>query len=125
MSRSVWKWNAVSAIALGAVALVGCTQSESVTTDNGFATTPAESSDVVADAGHDHGGWWCVEHGIPEGICTQCSSAAAAEFQEKGDWCEEHNRAESQCFICHPELEEQFIAQYEAKFGEKPAARTE
>ena len=44
--------------------------------------------------GHDHGGWWCAEHGIPEEECSMCSAQAAADFKEKGDWCEEHNRAE-------------------------------
>ena len=73
----------------------------------------------------DHSGWWCKEHGVPEGICAQCSTQLAADFQKKGDWCKEHNRPESQCFICHPELEDKFAAQYEAKFGGKPPARTD
>lgn len=70
-----------------------------------------------------HDGWWCNEHGIPEGICAQCSTKLAAEFRAKGDWCKEHNRPESQCFICHPEKEAEFAAQYEAKFGTKPPKR--
>ena len=65
-------------------------------------------------------GWWCSEHGVPEGICAQCSTQFAADFQKKGDWCKEHNRPESQCFICHPEYEAKFAAQYEAKYGKKP-----
>lgn len=73
----------------------------------------------------EYSGWWCVEHGIPEGICAQCSTQLAADFQQKGDWCKEHNRPESQCFICHPELEAKFAAQYEAKFGQQPPKRTE
>lgn len=79
------------------------------------------------EAGHDHGheghdlhGYWCVEHGVPEEICSQCNTKLAADFQQKGDWCDEHGRPDSQCFICHPELEEKFASQYEAKFGEKP-----
>lgn len=82
---------------------------------------------AVADAGesHDHNGWWCVEHGVPEDICAQCNSKLAAEFQKKGDWCKAHNRPESQCFVCHPELEEKFAAQYEAKFGSPPPKPTE
>ena len=75
------------------------------------------------EEGHNLHGYWCAEHGVPEDICAQCDSKLAAEFQEKGDWCEEHKRPESQCFIHHPEYEEKFIAQYEAKFGEKPPAR--
>ncbi len=69
---------------------------------------------------HSHGGWWCVEHGVPEEVCTRCSPQLAADFQKKGDWCKEHNRPESQCFLCHPELKDKFAAQYEAKTGHKP-----
>lgn len=69
---------------------------------------------------HTHGEWWCNEHGVPEGICAQCDSKLAAEFQKKGDWCEKHDRPDSQCFICHPEFEAKFAAQYQAKYGKKP-----
>jgi hypothetical protein len=69
---------------------------------------------------HDHSGWWCIEHGVPEAVCALCDSKVAAAFQKKGDWCQEHNRADSQCFLCHPELAAQFAAQYEAKFGHPP-----
>lgn len=70
--------------------------------------------------GHDHSGYWCNEHGVPEAICGQCNSKVAAEFQRKGDWCKEHDRPDSQCFTCHAELEAKFAAQYEAKYGKKP-----
>jgi hypothetical protein len=69
---------------------------------------------------HDHSGWWCDEHGVPEEICARCSPKLVAQFKAKGDWCKEHERPDSQCFICHPELEAKFAAQYEAKFGKKP-----
>lgn len=75
---------------------------------------------AVADTGHDHGGWWCDEHGVPEEICGQCNAKAAAECQKKGDWCKEHDRPDSQCFLCHPELKEKFAAQYRAKYGKEP-----
>ena len=71
-------------------------------------------------AGHDHAGWWCQEHGVPEAVCALCDSKVAAEFQKKGDWCQQHDRPDSQCFVCHPELASQFAAQYEAKYGKKP-----
>ena len=74
---------------------------------------------------HDHTGWWCNEHGVPEEVCAQCNSKLAAEFQKKGDWCKEHDRPDSQCFVCHPDYEAKFAAQYEAKYGKKPPARTE
>ena len=73
-----------------------------------------------AKAGHSHDGWWCDEHGIPEGECAQCDSKLAAAFQKKGDWCKEHDRPDSQCFKCHPELQAKFAAQYEAKYGKQP-----
>ena len=108
-----------------AVAAVGCKQSS----DNGSGGDTSNVSAVDnghADAdGHDHGGWWCVEHGVPEEDCSICSSDAAAKFKEKGDWCDEHNRAESQCFECDPARAEKFARLYEAKFGHKPPAPKE
>lgn len=74
---------------------------------------------------HDHSGWWCAEHGVPEGECTRCDSTLTAAFKEKGDWCDEHDLPESQCFKCSPKRAEKFIARYEAKYGEKPPAATE
>ena len=83
----------------------------------------ATAHDEHEGHGHDdpsHGGWWCVEHGIPEEECSMCSTKAADELKAKGDWCEEHNRAESQCFICDPSRAEKFAKLYEAKFGHQP-----
>lgn len=89
--------------------------------------TDAKPESATHEADHDHAEdghnlhrYWCVEHGVPEGICAQCSTNFATNFQQKGDWCEEHQRPDSQCFVCHPELEDKFAAQYEAKFGNKP-----
>ncbi len=109
-----------SAMVLATVAifLSGCGASR---TDQGDANV----NPMQGAAAADQSGWWCKEHGIPEGICAQCSTQLAADFQKKGDWCKEHSRPESQCFICHPELEAKFAAQYEAKFGGKPPVRTE
>ncbi|WP_437186732.1 RND transporter [Planctomicrobium sp. SH668] len=109
-----------SLLTLTAIFAVGCGQS----------ATPQLQTEKHADAhdhtastetgSHDHSGWWCNEHGIPEEVCSMCSTKAAADFQKKGDWCKEHDRADSQCFKCHPELEAKFAAQYEAKFGKQP-----
>ncbi len=74
---------------------------------------------------HEHDGWWCAEHGVPEEECTRCDSSLTSAFKKKEDWCEKHKRPDSQCFICTPKLEEKFIARYEAKFGEKPPKREE
>lgn len=87
------------------------------------ASEPSGDSTPVVETSNDdpsHGGWWCVEHAIPEEECSMCSAKAADEFKAKGDWCEEHNRADSQCFICHPEKAEQFAKLYEAKVGHAP-----
>jgi hypothetical protein len=69
---------------------------------------------------HDHSGWWCDEHGVPEEECSMCSAKVAAEFKKKGDWCDRHERAKSQCFLCDPGLKDKYAAQYEAKTGKKP-----
>jgi hypothetical protein len=82
---------------------------------NAKATTPE------AKKAHDHSGWWCDEHGVPEEVCALCNAKVAAEFKKKGDWCKEHDRPDSQCFICHPELKEKFAAQYRAKYGKEPS----
>ncbi len=71
---------------------------------------------------HDHSGWWCGEHGLPEAECSRCSAKAEAAFKAKGDWCDEHLRAKSQCFICEPKLKEKFAALYRAKEGKDPPA---
>ncbi len=88
-------------------------------------TTATDEPTKVSETAHDHGGWWCTEHGIPEEECSMCSTKAADEFKAKGDWCEEHNRAESQCFQCDPTRAEKFAKLYEAKFGKKPPQPTE
>ena len=76
-------------------------------------------------AAHDHSGWWCNEHGVPEGECALCDTTLVADFKSKDDWCDEHSRPDSQCFSCNPELLDKFAARYEAKFGELPPKPTE
>ncbi|MBI2806347.1 MAG: hypothetical protein HYX68_15315 [Planctomycetes bacterium] len=73
-----------------------------------------------ADHGHDHDGWWCQEHGVPEHICSLCNDEVAAKLKKEGDWCRIHDRAKSQCFKCDPKLYEKFEAMYQAKYGKKP-----
>ena len=87
-------------------------------------TKPSDASKESQESS-EHGGWWCIEHGIPEEECSMCSKKAADDFKAKGDWCEEHNRAESQCFKCDPSRAEKFAKLYEAKYGEQPPAPTE
>jgi len=105
---------------LAVLVLTGCGQQPS---DQGAAQVAAESHEGHSHAegdSHDHGGWWCVEHGVPEEECSMCSAKAADACKAKGDWCEEHNRAESQCFKCDPSRAEKFAKLYAAKFGHQP-----
>lgn len=115
MSSNTNKWlGVVVVLAAGVFLLSGCGKTQPDQGQTGL--NPAKATGATPD----HSGWWCVEHGVPEGICAQCSPQVAADFKNKGDWCKEHNRPESQCFICHPEFAAKFAAQYEAKFGQKP-----
>ena len=90
------------------------------------APSSKDKSVQVADAkkdekrGHDHSGWWCDEHGVPEAECSMCSAKVAAEFKKKGDWCEEHDRAKSQCFLCNPKFKEEYAKKYRAVEGKDP-----
>ena len=120
MKFQMLKWSAVFGV-LAAIAVFGsgCGQ------PSGETAAPQASQPDNDDDGHDHGGWWCVEHGVPEEECSMCSTKVADDFKAKGDWCEEHSRAESQCFICDPSRAVKFAALYEAKFGEKPPKPTE
>lgn len=69
---------------------------------------------------HDHSGWWCEEHGVPENLCSLCNNKVAAKCKKDGDWCPLHDRAKSQCFKCEPKLYEKYAAMYQAKFGKAP-----
>jgi hypothetical protein len=111
----LWRFAVLLTLSPALVA-VGCTR-ESAKVEG-----PKDKATQIAGKGdsHDHSGWWCDEHGIPEEVCAQCNARLAAEFKKKGDWCKEHDRPESQCFICHPELKERFAAQYRARYGKEP-----
>lgn len=102
-------------LSLSVFALSGCGNSEIDIADTPEAT----------NVDHSHGGWWCVEHGVPEEECALCDKSLVADFKEEGDWCEEHDRPESQCFMCNPKRAEKFISRYEAKTGRKPPEPTE
>jgi len=83
------------------------------------AESPAETT-----VDYSHGGWWCVEHGVPDRGCALCDKSLVAMFKEEGDWCDEHNRPESQCFLYSPARFDKFAA-LEAKTGHKPPQPTE
>lgn len=44
----------------------------------------------------------CVEHGVPEALCSRCNAKLVPAFKAKADWCGEHGVPESQCIICDP-----------------------
>ncbi len=112
MRMKLWT---TATLVLFAAFVSGCGQAG--TTPTVSKSTPTTAT--PASKAEPNDGWWCTEHGVPEGICAQCNSKVAADLKKKGDWCKEHDRPESQCFICHPELEAKFAAQYQAKYGKK------
>jgi cobalt-zinc-cadmium efflux system membrane fusion protein len=115
--------NGTASLFLFVVLVTGC--GDPTATKPGAGDNAKNPSEAAVGANgeqksHAHDGWWCDEHGVPEGECGQCNAKLAAEFKKKGDWCNEHDRPDSQCFVCHPELEAKFAARYAAKFGKQP-----
>lgn len=74
--------------------------------DTGSATpNPGKSEHGAVPVGD-----WCVEHGVPESVCTRCDPSLITRFKEAGDWCAGHGLPESQCTICNPEVREKWAA---------------
>lgn len=113
-------WTACGLLAALMFAANGC--GESAAPPKQVVQTEDHASHDQGTKDHDHSGWWCGEHGLPEAECSMCSAKAEAAFKAKGDWCDEHNRAKSQCFKCDPKLQEKFAAIYRAKEGKEPPA---
>lgn len=107
--RSMMSWGLLAAL------VAGCSET----------APPAAKAPTPSAKKHDHSGWWCDEHGIPEAQCSLCSARVAAECKRKGDWCQEHERAKSQCFKCDPSLKDRFAALYRAKYGKEPPPITD
>lgn len=112
-------------LAAFAVFLSGCGQTDNnsgQTKEKGAREKPSQVAQAKPDdkKGHDHSGWWCDEHGVPEAECSMCNAKVAAEYKKKGDWCEKHDRAKSQCFICNPKAKVKYAAVYRAKYGKEP-----
>lgn len=140
MSFYTWKSLAVTimvpAMSLGLLVMSGCnTESDITTTEESHDDHDhdgehdhdhkGDHDHDHASGDHDHSGWWCNEHGVPEEECALCKTSLIADFKAKGDWCDEHNRPDSQCFIHHPENLAKFAARYEAKYGKQPPKPTE
>jgi hypothetical protein len=96
------------------VSMAGCTR------DTPTAGPGVSPKKVAEKKDHDHSGWWCDEHGVPEAECSMCSAKVAAERKKAGDWCEKHDRAKSQCFLCDPSLKSRYAAIYRAKYDKEP-----
>ena len=109
-------------LAAFAVVLSGCGQSDNKSGQPKEKPSPIAQANVKEKKPHDHSGWWCEEHGIPEAECSMCLPDAVAKkrFKDKGDWCDKHERALSQCFICNPKAREKYAALYRAKYGKEP-----
>lgn len=103
----------IATIASMVIVASGC-NNDQVTSDG------AADPGVATNVDHSHGGWWCVEHGVPEDECALCDTSLVSKFKEDGDWCDEHDRPESQCFICSPARFDKFAMRYEAKTGQEP-----
>ena len=103
----------IATLSMSVIAITGC--------------KPKGATSTVKDSKVDQsvGGWWCVEHGVPEEECALCDKSLVAKFKVKGDWCKEHDRPESTCFLCRPARFDKFAARYEAKTGMKPPKPTE
>ena len=121
----------VAGMGIGSMMLSGCGSSTETAApsapeaDHDHASHEDHDGESITAAGHNHGGWWCTEHGVPEEECALCDTSLVAQFKEKGDWCDQHHRPESQCFQCDPTRFERFAARYEAKFGQQPPKPTE
>lgn len=114
MQQKAWRMGGLLLLAAALIGFGGCTNEAPKV---GQSDPPKK---VAEKKVHDHSGWWCDEHGIPEAECSMCSGKVAAQFKKKGDWCEKHDRAKSQCFLCDPSLKEKYAAVYRAKYGKEP-----
>jgi len=103
----------ISAVMAMAFSSVGCNQPAKTGDNKG-----GKKEITKGDTKHD--GWWCQEHGVPEDICSLCSTTAEEKAKKEGDWCKIHERAQSQCFKCDPSKYKKFEDMYVAKYNKKP-----
>ncbi|HEV3164005.1 MAG TPA: hypothetical protein VGZ22_08225, partial [Isosphaeraceae bacterium] len=89
MIKTVWQFG----LLFLPLTLGGCSREAAKVEGTGDKALQAAKN--VQERGHEHSGWWCDEHGVPEEVCGQCNAKLAAEFKKKGDWCKEHDRPKS------------------------------
>ncbi len=107
----------VLTIAFGSV---GCNNQPAKTDDKKQAKNSDDKKKEITKGDTKHDGWWCQEHGIPEHICSLCSTEFAEKAKKEGDWCKLHDRAQSQCFKCDPSKYKKFEDMHVAKYNKKP-----
>lgn len=88
-----------------------CTLCNSNLAQAGLGLSPSgdsghETGDLTAEsiANSKATGDWCVEHSIPESLCTICNPALIPKYKDNGDWCREHDVPESLCPLCNPAI---------------------
>lgn len=86
----------------------GCSEGDTPTAKP--AAAPEKAAPVTPLIKKQEAADWCVEHVVPESVCTRCNDTLIASFKAKGDWCNQHGLPESQCFTCKPELKAKFEA---------------
>ena len=67
--KSLSSFALVLSLAAFTLFVSGCNQAENdqVASKKDSAETAGKSEE---NHNHDHGGWWCAEHGVPEEECT-------------------------------------------------------
>lgn len=66
---------------------------------------PGEGHEEAAQATSTAASDWCLEHRVPESVCTKCNPSLISQFKERNDWCVEHGLPESHCRLCNPGIE--------------------
>ncbi len=64
-------------------------------------SAPGEKAAPMAEAASVD---WCVEHRVPESLCTKCNPKLIPIFKATNDWCAGHGVPESHCYDCNPKL---------------------
>jgi len=70
--------------------------------DHSPAVSDSDNDENVAAGDSDFD--WCVEHSVPESVCTRCHPQLIEQFRTTGDWCPPHDLPESHCRLCNPEI---------------------